>query len=82
MSNSKKQTKRRPWPEKRRQKQAETCRKTKPWKHTTGPKTRTGKATSSQNALKSGLHTAEMRALRKALSKQTKFLRDLKIHDG
>jgi hypothetical protein len=30
-------------------------RKTKPWKHTTGPRTREGKMIVSQNALKHGL---------------------------
>lgn len=47
--------------------QAKNCQKTKPWKQTTGPKTAKGKKTSSQNALKSGLHSAEIRKLKTLL---------------
>lgn len=71
---------RRPWPEKRRKAQALNCRKTKPERLATGPKTAEGKATSSQNAMKSGLYTAEMNALRVLLRRQAQFLRDLCEH--
>lgn len=65
------------WTKEKRERAAKKAREIKPWKHTTGPKTKEGKAASSQNALKSGLHTQEMNELRKVLHKQAKILRDL-----
>ena len=66
------------WSKERRAKQAENMRKTKPWKHATGPKTKAGKAASSQNALRSGLYTVEIKALRYVLKQQQKFLNTIK----
>lgn len=70
MSNSKMQIKRRAWPEKRRKKQAETCRKTKPWKRATGPKTESGKEAAKYNALRHGMCSNEGIQLRKLLTAQ------------
>lgn len=41
---------RRAWTAERRARQAEIIRATRPWLHSTGPKTEAGKAASSQNA--------------------------------
>jgi len=69
--------KRRPWPEKRRKKQAENCRKTKPEQHSTGPKTPEGKATASQNARKHGLRSAEVTELKRLLKTQRELISSL-----
>jgi len=66
------------WSDERRAKQAENIRKTQPWKTTTGPKTTEGKAAVAQNALRSGFHTADMQALKKAVSRHAKMLRETK----
>jgi len=42
------------WTPERRARQAKLIRQWKPWKHSTGPKTAEGKASSSQNAYKGG----------------------------
>ena len=70
-------TKRRPWPEKRRKKQAEISRRTKPERFATGPKTAEGKAISSQNSLKHGLRTAEILKLRRILRRQATYIKNL-----
>jgi len=59
-------TKRRQWTEERRKAQAERCRRNKPWKNATGPKTKAGKARASMNAYKHG-GDPRYRALVKAL---------------
>ncbi|MCB9981278.1 MAG: hypothetical protein H6860_02650 [Rhodospirillales bacterium] len=68
---------RRPWPEKRRKAQAENCLKNRPFDQATGPKTTEGKARSAQNALKSGLYTADMQELRRLLSRQAAFIKNI-----
>ena len=50
------------WTEERRQRQAEIIRKTKPWKHSTGPRTEAGKQASSRNA--TSIWVARRRALK------------------
>lgn len=59
--------KRRPYPPKHREKLAQKALDNRPWQHATGPRTTAGKAASSQNALKSGLHTATLRKLKRLL---------------
>lgn len=51
------------WTEEDRRKQAEQCRTTQPWAHSTGPKTTEGKRKIAQNALKHGLRSVEARRL-------------------
>ena len=50
-------------------------RETRPWEHTTGPRSDAGKAAAAQNALKVGLHTEDMRELRRLLRLQAAFTR-------
>jgi len=64
------------WTPEERAKHAAAMRKWKPWEKSTGPKTEAGKAASSQNALTRGLHTAELKRLRKLLALQKKRLHD------
>ncbi len=52
------------WTEQSRKKQSELIKQVKPWKRSTGPKTRQGKRRSSQNALRTGEHTELVRTLR------------------
>lgn len=70
--------KRRPYPPKHREVLRRAARKRKPWKNSTGPRTESGKAASSQNALKDGMHTHDMAALRRVLRKQREFTSKLK----
>lgn len=65
------------WTKERRKKQAENCRQSKPWEHTTGPKTAEGKKRVSQNALTHGGTTKSMLNLHKALHMQSLFLKQL-----
>ncbi len=75
LGNSKMTRKRRGWPPKRRARQAEIIRKTRPWRKSTGPRSKAGKASSKMNALKHGFRDAGWRALRKALTDQRRFLK-------
>ena len=75
-------TTRRPWPEKRRQAQAQRCRAQKPWRYATGPKTRAGKARVIRNAYKHGRRSvpylrqlALLRALLRLLRQQGRTYR-------
>ena len=67
------------WTPEERAKHAAAMRKWKPWEQSTGPKTDAGKATVSQNALTRGLHTAEMRKLKRLLQKQKALIKALEI---
>ena len=60
----------RSWTPERRQKQAELCRNNRPFRHSTGAKTKDGKVKSSQNALKSGEFSKDMMRLKSLLTKQ------------
>lgn len=62
------------WTQERREKQAETIRKNKPWGKSTGPKTPKGKQISSTNARKHGACAAEVKELKKALRANREFL--------
>ena len=42
----------------------EAIQQSRPWEYSTGPTSEEGKRVSSQNALKRGLHTAEVRSAR------------------
>ena len=61
------------WNQARRQRQAELIRNWKPWEHSTGPLSESGKARVSQNGFK-GAPRAEQSKLAKVLRAQRKFL--------
>jgi len=56
------------WTPECRKKQSEAKRRWKPWEKSTGPKTEKGKGRSSQNALKHGMRSAEMRKVESELA--------------
>lgn len=62
------------WNEERRRKQAENCRRMKPWTKTTGPKTEQGKRAVRDNALTHGLRSVEAEELRRLLHLQQKIV--------
>lgn len=63
------------WPPERRMKQSARMRAAKIWRKTTGPKTAAGKAKSAQNATTHGRFNADWQALRKALTRYSRFLK-------
>jgi len=65
------------WPPARRAKQAENMRKTRPWEHSTGPKTPEGKKVVAQNAIKHGFYGEDMREIRRILRLQRHFVRSI-----
>lgn len=65
------------WTPEERAKQADACRRNKPWTRSTGPKTRAGKARSRMNALKTGNYTPHWKALRRALLMNREFVRNV-----
>jgi hypothetical protein len=67
------------WTEKERKKQACVARRNRPWKNSTGPKTAAGKYRSSRNALKSGFHRPELKALARLLGLSPGTLQDLLV---
>lgn len=56
------------WTDERRARQAEIVKQTRPWEHSTGPRTAEGKAVSSQNAQLPPL-IREAREIRAAVKK-------------
>ena len=78
MTKLKKRKKRRAYPPKYREERAKLAQKTQPWQHATGPKTEAGKASSSTNALKHGLRSAEIQELRKALKLQRLYIKSIR----
>lgn len=66
------------WSKERRAKQAEIIRKTKPWQNATGPKTPRGKAASSLNALKHGLHSETVLMLKRVLRLHKDYVQSIK----
>ena len=65
------------WPPERRAKQAENCRKSRPWEQIKGSKSAEGKQNSATNALKNGYYTADMKAIRALLTRQKKFIKEI-----
>ena len=65
------------WTPERRAKQAAAIKIWAPWARSTGPRTKTGKAKSSQNARKYSPH-APHRAVKKAMRAQAHYLSDMK----
>lgn len=67
--------KRRPYPLKHRKKLALQAKKRKPWKRSTGPKTKTGKARASQNAFLHGLYGRDFTNIQGVLLAQKAFVK-------
>jgi hypothetical protein len=65
------------WTSEARQRQAELIENWRPWEQSTRPTTKEGKVTSSQNSLKTGWHSAEMRELRAFLTQLDRERREL-----
>ncbi len=72
------------WTTNERARQAELIRTWKPWKQSTGATTLEGKARSSQNSLKHGFYSREMRELLRQLDEQRQQVRGLRagLHRG
>ncbi|BCL59467.1 hypothetical protein DGMP_01600 [Desulfomarina profundi] len=66
------------WTEERRRKQAQICKETKPWKHSSGPRSREGKKIASQNALKHGFRGGILRQANNLISRNNKLLKEIK----
>ena len=56
------------WTATRRARQSAAIRQWRPWTHSTGPRTREGKATVARNAFQGGGIKAQMRELGRALA--------------
>ncbi len=69
------------WTQERRKRQSQAIRRWKPWKKSTGPKTKEGKDTSSQNALKHGLRSADFRLMESLVAVYGKFERSIRHRD-
>ena len=63
------------WTPERRAAQAERIRANKPWLKSTGPRTKTGKKKSSQNARKTGSRAQENRDAARALRLHAEFMK-------
>ena len=70
------------WTLERRKKQSELIQNWKPWENSTGPRTAQGRATSSMNALKHGMRSAEMRSLESAMATLARFEREARESAG
>ena len=64
------------WTPERQKKQSELIQKWKPWKKSTGPRTAQGRKTSSMNALKHGMRSAENREVEKLIAQLARFERE------
>jgi hypothetical protein len=65
------------WNEERRKRQADNCRETAPWTHSTGPRSSAGKARVSQNALKHGLRGGILRRAADFIAQSRKIMKEL-----
>lgn len=68
------------WSPARRAKHAAAIQRWKPWAKSTGPRTRSGKAISAQNALKHGRYALQHRLFAQGLAAQRASLRVLLLH--
>ena len=67
----------RQWTEKERKRQACVIRRSKPWRKSTGPRTKAGKEKSKYNATKHNSRSASFIRMRKALAAQSAFLKSV-----
>ena len=65
------------WTPEARARQREAIARWKPWKLSTGPKTKQGKARSAQNSLKHGMRSREMRELESMLAETSREISQL-----
>ena len=72
-------TKNNGWTPERRKKQAEMIKTWQPWTKSTGAKTPLGKAAVSQNALKHGAYSQDMKDLMRSMREQSHMVRDIDI---
>lgn len=68
------------WPPERRRAQAERIRQWKPWRFSTGPRSRAGKDKVSMNAFRHGLSSKPVRDFVAVLRRQQKFIKDIERH--
>jgi len=68
----------RKWTEEDRKRQSALMRRLKPWKKSTGPRTKAGKEKSKYNAVKHGGRSAATIRMRKALAAQSAYLKAVK----
>lgn len=65
----------RQWTDEDRKRQAENCRQNKPWRLSTGPRTKEGKRKVRMNALKSGDYSAAVNAVKLSLKANREFIK-------
>lgn len=70
------------WTQEERERHSSAIQSWKPWLHSTGPTTEEGKAVSSRNALKTGLHSEAGKELRRLLAQQLKWLAEIEVDEG
>lgn len=68
------------WSPARRTNHAAAIRRWKPWAKSTGPRTRSGKAKSAQNAVKHGCYALQHRLFAQGLAAQRASLRAILLH--
>ena len=68
------------WTPERRARQAELIKAWKPWEHSTGPRSESGKAVASRNGWKGG-HRLMLREMSRALAEQRAALGSLQVID-
>ena len=66
------------WTSERKKRQAEAIRKWEPWKQSTGPKTEEGRKTSSMNAFKHGMRSAEHREVERLIAQLGRLEREMR----
>lgn len=72
-------TRTRGWPPERRRAQAERCRRARPWRFSTGPRSALGRTKVRFNALKHGNRRFVWRELRHVLARHRQCLRELNV---
>jgi hypothetical protein len=65
------------WNDDKRKRQAENCKKTAPWRLSTGPRSAEGKVRVSQNAIKHNLRGGVLRRAAELIAKSNKLLKEM-----